>query len=383
MTHCNTIFSQILKFVPRHEFEALANRHHSGRAFRTASRWSQFVTMAMAQLSGRNSLRDIVNSVSTQAHRLYHLGSAKMTRSNLSRINENKPHTLYEALFGKLLDRCQRLTPGHSFRFKNKLYSLDASTIDLCLSVFPWADFRSTKGAIKLHIGLNHSGYLPEFVTITEGKTSDIEIGRMLSFPAGSIVAIDRGYTDYQWYNQLNNKGIFFVTRLKSNASYKVVKRHPVLKNKGLTSDQTIILTGIGAAKDCPIQLRRIGYRDQQTGKQYVFLTNHFKLAAKTIADIYKARWQVELFFKWIKQNLKIKSFVGTSKNAVMTQIWIALCVYLLIAFIKFHAKIKQSMQQILRLLQLNLFEKRDIMVLLSGDPPFNKFKSDKQLTLF
>jgi len=240
MTHCNTIFSQILKFVPRHEFEALANRHHSGRAFRTASRWSQFVTMAMAQLSGRNSLRDIVNSVSTQAHRLYHLGSAKMTRSNLSRINENTPHTLYEALLGKLLDRCQRLTTSHSFRFKNKLYSLDASTIDLCLSVFPWADFRSTKGAIKLHIGFNHNGYLPEFVTITEGKTSDIEIGRMLSFPTGSIVAIDRGYTDYQWYNQLNNKGIFFVTRLKSNASYKVVKRHPVLNNKGLTSDQAI-----------------------------------------------------------------------------------------------------------------------------------------------
>jgi putative transposase len=339
--------------------------------------------MAMAQLSGRSSLRDIVNSVSTQAHRLYHLGSAKMTRSNLSRINENKPHTLYEALFGKLLDRCQRLTPGHSFRFKNKLYSLDASTIDLCLSIFPWADFRSTKGAIKLHIGLNHSGYLPEFVTITEGKASDIEIGRMLSFPAGSIVAIDRGYTDYQWYKQLNNKGIFFVTRLKSNASYKVVKRHPVLKNKGLTNDQTIILTGIGAAKDCPIQLRRIGYRDQDTGKHYVFLTNHFKLAAKTIADIYKARWQVELFFKWIKQNLKIKSFVGTSKNAVMTQIWIALCVYLLIAFIKFQAKIKQSMQQILRLLQLNLFDKRDLMALLRGDPPINKFKCDNQLTLF
>jgi len=383
MTHCNTIFSQILKFVPRHEFEALANRHHSGRAFRTASRWSQFVTMAMAQLSGRNSLRDIVNSVSTQAHRLYHLGSAKMTRSNLSRINENKPHTLYEALFGKLLDRCQRLTPGHSFRFKNKLYSLNASTIDLRLSVFPWADFRSTKGAIKLHIGLNHSGYLPEFVTITEGKTSDIEIGRMLSFPAGSIIAIDRGYADYQWYNQLNDKGIFFVTRLKSNASYKVIKRHPVLKNKGLTSDQTIILTGIGAIKDCPIQLRRISYRDQETGKQYVFLTNHFKLVAKTIADIYKARWQVELFFKWIKQNLKIKSFVGTSKNAVMTQIWIALCVYLLIAFIKFQAKIKKSMQHILRLSQLKLFEKRDFMALLRGDPPINKFKSDKQLTLF
>lgn len=281
------------------------------------------------------------------------------------------------------MDRCQRLTPGHSFRFKNKFYSLDASTIDLCLSVFTWADFCLTKGAIKLHIGLNHSGYLPEFVTITEGKTSDIEIGRMLSFPAGSIVAIDRGYTDYQWYNQLNNKDIFFVTRLKSNAIYKVVKRHPVLMNKGLTSDQTIILTGVGAAKDCSIQLRCIGYRDQETGKQYVFLTNHFKLAAKTIADIYKARWQVELFFKQIKQNLKVKSFVGTSKNAVMTQIWIALCVYLLIAFIKFQAKIKQSMQQILRLLQLNLFDKRDLMALLRGDPPINKFKCDNQLTLF
>ena len=382
MPHCNTIFSQILKLVPRHEFETLAKQHHSGRSFRTASRWSQFVTLAMAQLAGRISLRDIVENVSAQAHRLYHLGSAKLTRSNLSRINEDKPYALYEALAGKLLNRCQRMAPGHKFRFKNPLYSLDASTIDLCLSVFPWASFRSTKGAIKLHVGLNHDGYLPEFVTITEGKTSDVEMGRTLAFPSGSIVVVDRGYNDYDWYNQLTEKGVFFVTRLKANAQYRVINRQPVLKNKGMTSDQTIRLTSIQAAKKCPSRLRRVGYRDIDTGKHYIFLTNNFKLAARTIADIYKARWQVELFFKWIKQNLKIKSFIGTSKNAVMTQIWIAMCVYLLLAFIKFQSKMNKTMQQILRLLQLNLFEKRDLMALLRGDPHNLNHSSHIQMSL-
>ena len=382
MPHCNTIFSQILKLVPRHEFETLAKQHHSGRSFRTASRWSQFVTLAMAQLAGRISLRDIVENVSAQAHRLYHLGSAKLTRSNLSRINEDKPYALYEALAGKLLNRCQRMAPGHKFRFKNPLYSLDASTIDLCLSVFPWASFRSTKGAIKLHVGLNHDGYLPEFVTITEGKTSDVEMVRTLTFPSGSIVVVDRGYNDYDWYNQLTEKGIFFVTRLKANAQYRVINRQPVLKNKGLTSDQTIRLTSIQAAKKCPSRLRRVGYRDIDTGKHYIFLTNNFKLAARTIADIYKARWQVELFFKWIKQNLKIKSFIGTSKNAVMTQIWIAMCVYLLLAFIKFQSRMNKTMQQILRLLQLNLFEKRDLMALLRGDPHNLNHSSHIQMSL-
>jgi len=382
LAHHNTVFSQLLKLIPRHEFEILANKHHSGRSFRTASRWSQFVTMAMAQLAGRNSLRDIVENVSAQAHRLYHLGSAKLTRSNLSRINEDKPYALYEALFEKILSRCQGMTPDHDFRFNNPLYSLDASTIDLCLSAFPWADFRTTKGAIKLHVGLNHAGYLPEFVTITDGKTSDIEAGRALDFPKGSMVAIDRGYNDYAWYNQLTEKGIFFVTRLKSNAKTRVVSRRMVLSGKGLTSDQTIEFTGALTVKKCPIQLRRIGYRDPETGKHYIFLTNNFKLAAKTIADIYKARWQVELFFKWIKQNLKIKSFIGTSKNAVMTQIWIALCVYLLLAFIKFQSKLKKSMQQILRLLQLNLFEKRDLMALLRGDPPLDRKTAINQMAL-
>ena len=380
MSHNNTVFSQLLKLIPRHEFEKLAIEHHTGRAFRKASRWSQFVTMAMAQLSGRSSLRDIVENMSVQTHRLYHLGASKLSRTSLARINEEKPHELYQALFSKLLVRCQGYAPNHKFRFKNPLYSLDASTIDLCLSVFPWADFRSTKGAIKLHVGLNHSGYLPEFVTVTEGKTHDVTVGKMMCFPKGSIVVIDKAYNDYEWYNQLTNKGIFFVTRLKTNAKYRVVKRQPVLKNKGITSDQVIEFTGVQTSKKCPTQLRRIGYVDRETGKHYVFLTNNFKLVAKTIADIYKARWQVELFFKWIKQNLKIKSFVGTSKNAVLTQIWIAMCMYLLVAFLKFQSRLNQSMQQILRVLQLNLFEKRDLITLFND--PEDRLASPDQLQL-
>ena len=382
MAHCNTILSQILKLVPRHEFESLANQYHSGRSFRTASRWSQFTCLVMAQLSGRNSLRDIVDNMSAQIHRLYHLGCRVMSKSNLSRMNEDKPHELYEVLFGRLLSRCQRLAPAHNFRFSNPLYSLDASTIDLCLSVFPWADFRTTKGAVKLHVGLNHGGYIPEFVAVTEGSTHEVNIGKLLHFPKGSIIAIDKGYNDYGWYKQLTDKGIFFVTRLKTNAQYRVISRREVLKNKGLSCDQTIEFTGLQTSKKCPTKLRRIGYRDQQTGKKYVFLTNNFKLSAKTIADIYKSRWQVELFFKWIKQNLKIKSFVGTSKNAVLTQIWIAMCVYLILALIKLQSGLKKSMQKILQLLQLNLFEKRDLMALLRGDPVRNNEPNDLQLVL-
>jgi len=229
---------------------------------------------------------------------------------------------------------------------------------------------------------LNHAGYLPEFVTVTEGKNHDVTVGRTLEFPKGSIVAVDKGYNDYTWYKQLTDKGIFFVTRLKTNAKYRTVSRRPVLKSRGLSCDQTIEFTGLQTAKKCPVQLRRIAYRDAETGKRYVFLTNNFTLSAKTIADIYKARWQVELFFKWIKQNLKIKSFVGTGKNAVMTQIWIALCVYLLLAFLKFQSKLQKSTQQILRLLQLNLFEKRDLMALLRGDPPCDNQPNINQMAL-
>jgi len=207
MAHCNTIFAQLLKIVPRHEFEKLANQHHSGRSFRTATRWSQFVAMCMGQLSGRSSLRDVISNLSVQSHRLYHIGAAKLSRSNLARINEDKPYELYEALFGVLLRRCQYLSPKHKFRFKNELYSMDASTIDVCLSLFPWASFRKAKGGIKLHVGMNHKGNLPEFVAITDGKQHEVNEGRKVEFPKGSIVAIDRGYTDYAWYKELSDKG--------------------------------------------------------------------------------------------------------------------------------------------------------------------------------
>jgi putative transposase len=369
LAHNNTVFSQLLKLVSRHEFEALANQHHTGRKLRKMTRWSQFLAMATAQLSSRSSLRDVVSNLSAQASKLYHLGAVIVSRSSLARVNEQQPYTLYEQLAGKLLTQCQARAPRHGFRFKNKLYSLDASTIDLCLSVFPWARFRTTKGAVKLHMGLDHEGMLPSFLTITDGKTHDITAARALQLPKGSIVVMDRGYTDYAWYNQLNTQDIFFVTRLRKNARYRVTERRSVIKSKGLTSDQTIELTG-SKAGDCTIPLRRVGFKDVKTGIQYYFLTNNFKLAASTIAEIYKARWQIELFFKWIKQNLKIKSFLGTSRNAVMTQIWIAICVYLLLAYLKFASRIDKSMQQILRMLQLNLFDRRGLRDLLVGDPP-------------
>ncbi len=369
LAHNNTVFSQLLKLVPRHEFETLANQHHKGRRLRKMTRWSQFVAMALAQISGRASLRDVVSNLSAQTAKLYHLGTAVVTRSSLARVNEKQPYLLYEQLAGKLLAQCQGRAPRHGFRFKNKLYSLDASTIDLCLSVFPWAKFRTTKGAVKLHVGLDHEGLLPAFMTITDGKSHDITAARSLRLPKGSIVVMDRGYNDYTWYNQLNSQGIFFVTRLRKNARYRVSGRRRVIKSKGLTCDQTIQLTGT-KADNCPIALRRVGFKDAETGIQYYFLTNNFELAARTIAEIYKARWQIELFFKWIKQNLKIKSFLGTSRNAVMTQIWIAICVYLLLAYLKFASQIDKSFQQILRLLHLNLFDRRDLRGLLVGDPP-------------
>lgn len=346
------------------------------------SRWSQFVAMGLAQLSGRVSLRDVASNLSAQTNKLYHLGISVVSRSSLARVNEKQPCSLYEQLAGKLLTQCQRRAPRHGFRFKNKLYSLDASTIDLCLSVFPWAKFRTAKGAVKLHVGLDHDGLLPSFLTITDGKTHDISAARALQLSKGSIVVMDRAYTDYAWYNQLNSQGIFFVTRLRKNARYRVTERRKVIKSKGLTSDQTIQLTG-AKADNCPVALRRVGFKDAETGIQYYFLTNNFDLAARTIAEIYKARWQIELFFKWIKQNLKIKSFLGTSRNAVMTQIWIAICIYLLLAYLKFSSQMNQSLQQILRLLQLNLFERRSLQGLLFGDPPEPKTQPLQERLLF
>ena len=366
------MLSQFLKLVCRHEFESLAKQHHQGQKLRSMTRWAQFTALVMAQLTGRTSLRDIESNMAAQQSKLYHLGVCKVSRSTLARVNEKQPDSLYEALFHRLLQRCQSRAPRHGFRFKNRLFSMDASTIDLCLSVFPWAKFRTTKGAIKLHAVVDHGGYLPAFVSVTEGKVHEVNMARQLALPKESIVVFDRGYTDYGLYKDLDNKGIWFVTRQKRNATYQVTARRKVRRATGLTSDQTIQITGSNAAQ-CPNSLRRIGYRDPETGKHYVFLTNNFKLAAKTIADIYKSRWQIEMFFKWIKQNLKIKTFIGTSKNAVMTQIWIALCTYLILSYLRFASCMHRSIGQILKVLQLNVFERRELIPLIQGvnvDPP-------------
>lgn len=382
MAHHNTIFAQLLKLVPRHEFETLAKAHHVGRQLRKTSRWAQCVALCLGQLAGRHSLRDIESNMSAQSNRLYHLGVKPIARSSLARLNENQPASLYEALFAKLYGNCQEFTSGHRFRFQNKLYSLDASLIDLSLKIFPWVHYALGKSAMKLHLSLNHDGYIPNFAAITTGKVSDIEIGRTLHYSRGSIVVFDKGYTDYEWFKALNNKGIFFVTRVRKNAPWKVEERRTVDKSKGLTTDQTITLTGIKPKRIGVPKLRRIGYRDPESGQYYEFLTNNFDLSAQTIAEIYKERWQIELFFKWIKQNLKIKAFVGNSKNAILTQVWIALCTYLTLAYLKFIAKLGWSLQGMLRLLQLNLFMRRDLMALLRGDPPKQDDQEVRQLCL-
>jgi hypothetical protein len=370
LSHHNTVFAQLLKLVPRHQFETLAKQHHVGRKFRKISHWSQFVALATGQLSGRRSLRDIVSNLTAQTASLYHLGARCVTRTTLARVNEQQPHELYEALFGKLYSQCRALAPRHRFRFKNKLYSLDASTIDLSLSIFPWAKFRKRDGALKLHVGLDHDGGIPAFMTLTDGKVHEVTEVRKRRLPRGSIVVMDRGYLDYSWYKSLTEQGVFFVTRARKNTRFKVVERRAVNKSLGLRADQSIKLIGQKSKTENLPTLRRVTCVDPDTKQRYEFITNNFALAPATIAAIYKQRWQIELFFKWVKQNLKIKAFLGTSKNAVMTQVWVAMCIYLMLAYLKYLSKVSASMQQILRLLQLNLFLRRDLIALLRGDPP-------------
>ena len=366
MAHYNTILNQITSLIDRHDFDYHAKIHHSGQKFRSYNRWSQFMAMLIGQLSGRKSLRDITDNLKAQQNRLYHLGMKPTSRATLARVNEQQPASLYKTMFFQLLKRCQQVSPGHKFSFKNKLYLLDTTSIDLCLSVFPWAKFRKTKGAIRLHMGLDADGYLPAFMDMTDGKVHEINWAKTLRLPKGSFTVFDRGFTDYGWYSSLMTNGIYFVTRLKSNADFEYLLKRSGRKSRGVTNDQQIQLKGI----DDPLRL--VSYTDLETGKQYRFITNAHHLKASEIAAIYKERWQIELFFKWIKQNLKIKTFLGTSRNAVLTQIWIALCVYLLVAFLNFKAKLGSSMQQVLRVLQLNLFERRNLFDLFK--PP------DKQL---
>ena len=368
MAHCNTLFHAMLKFIPRHQFEALEAKHSTGRKPRKFSRWNQFVHLMFMQLTGRVSLRDGIQSINSRAKNLYHLGVKPVSRSTFADANNKRPASFYEALFDKAYQYCRIISPRHRFKFKNKLYSLDASVIDLSLGAFPWASFRRTKSAVKIHTLLDHSGYLPAFVAITDGKVHETKVAASLQLPKGSIVVEDRAYTDYRWFAQLQANGVFFVTRQKSNAVYRVIERHKVNKKQGLTSDQTIVLSGTKAHL-CPHRLRRIGYRDAGSGKHYVFLTNNFKLSAKTIADIYKERWQIEIFFRWIKQNLKIKAFIGNSRNAVMTQIYVALIAYLLLCMFKYLSKIPASLQNMLRVIQLNLFRRCSLEELFEPPP--------------
>ena len=352
MAHCNTIFHQMLKLIPRHHFAKLETEHGTGRKARSFSRWSQLVHLLSMQLTARVSLRDGVASLKARLKSLYHLGVKPVARSTFADANSQRPASFFEALFTLMYRRCQPLAPKHKFRFKNKLFSLDATVVSLCLSLFPWARFRRTKGGIKLHTLLDHDGYLPAFVAISPAREHEVQRARSLSLPKGSIVVEDMGYTDYDRYAQLTAQKIFFVTRQKRNARYEVLERRKVNKKQGLLSDQTIRLQ----AQECSIPLRRIAYRDAATGRRYVFLTNHFKLAAKTIADIYKERWQIEIFFRFIKQNLKIKAFIGNSENAVLTQIYAALIVYLLLCYLKFMCNLNITLQNCIRILQLNLF---------------------------
>ena len=381
MSHHNTAFHQLLKPLSRHDFEGLAKINHVGQKLRSASRWDQFVGMAMSQLTGRQSLRDIQSNLEAQQEKLYHLGAKPIARSTLARLNEQQPAELYEALFYKLLARCQQQPSRHKFRFKNPLYSLDASLIDLSLKLFPWAACYHDKASIKLSVGLNHGNQLPEFVTLSDGDENDMVAGRRFRFPKGSIVAFDKGYVDYQWFGELTKQGVSFVTRLRPNAVYKVLERRSADRSQGVLSDQVIQLNSDHAIKRGAPKLRRVGYKDAETGKFYVFITNNFNLSAATIAAIYKDRWQVELFFKAIKQNLKIKAFVGTSKNAILTQIWIAMITYLLLAYAKHSAKAGWSVQRILRVIQVNLFERKSLKEILDPYPHRHK-KSEPQIGL-
>ncbi|MAR01607.1 MAG: IS4 family transposase [Oceanospirillaceae bacterium] len=381
MSHHNTAFHQLLKPVLRHEFESLAKTHHSGQKLRSATRWDQFIGMIMAQVAGTQSLRDIQSNLEAQRLKLYHLGARPIARSALARLNEKQPADLYQGLFGKLLARCKN-TPGkHKFRFRNPLYSLDASAIDLSLNLFPWAAHRDDTANVKLSVGLNHGTLIPEFVALSDGNESDMVEGRKFDFPKGSIVAFDKGYVDYEWYKALTNKGIFFVTRLRSNAVYDVKADYPVRSESGVLADQDIQLSSAHALKRGAPPMRRVVYHCSETDKTDEFLTNHFKLSARTIAGIYKDRWQVELFFKAIKQSLSIKTFLGRSRNAVLTQIWIAMTVYLLVAYARYAARSGWTVLRMLRVLRVNLFERRTLHVVLYPSPP-DPNKNEPQMRL-
>lgn len=366
-----SMFSQILQLFPRSDFQLLVKETKAERHARGFSCWGQFVSMMFCQLGRAHSLREICHGLCTCEGKLSHLGIDRAPkRSSLAYANEHRPWELYQKLFFALLERCRKEAPfKKKFRFKNKLVSLDSTVIDLCVSVFDWAKFRRTKGAIKLHLLLDHDGYLPCFGVITEGKVHDVKVAWSLSFEPGTVVVDDRGYNDYGLFAKWIEEEVYFVTRMKDNALYTIVEEREVPHHRCVLKDQIIVLSGSGAWEKCPYALRRVEVWDEEKQQTLVFLTNHYNFGASTIAAIYKERWQIELFFKALKQNLKIKTFVGTSANAVKIQVWTALIAILILRYLQLKSKFSWSLSNLVALLRMNLFTYRDLWAWL--DQPF------------
>jgi len=363
MNRFSSIFSQLLQLFPRLEFQQLVVMTKAERHAKGFSCWSQFVSMLFCQLGRAHSLREISGGLRSCEGKLRHLGITAPSHSTLAYANEHRPWELYQQLFLRLFDRCrvQVQIGKKKFRFKNRLIGMDSSVIDLCLEMFDWAHFRRTKGAIKLHLLLDHDGYLPCFALITEGRVSDVKVARQFQFDPGTIVVDDRAYNDYDLFGRWTARGVYFVTRMKENCVYEVVGEREVPKNRNILKDEWIELRGLRAMEKCPYPLRRIEVFDPDTGKILVFLTNHLHLGSTTISAIYKDRWQIEIFFKALKQNLKIKTFVGTTANAVKIQIWTALIAMLILRFLQLRSQFNWSLSNLVALLRMNLFTHRDL----------------------
>lgn len=351
----------MLQLFSRHQFEQAVREHKAERHARGFTCWGQFVAMLFCHLGAAQSLREICGGLAASEGKLRHLGLPDApARSTLAYANEHRPWQLYRSVFYHLLGRCRDASGGHGFRFKNKLLSLDATLIELCASVFDWAQYRRTKGAVKLHLLLDHQGLLPSYAVITEGRVHESRVARALRFEPGTIVVFDRGYNDYGWFAALDQQGAFFVTRMKDGADYGVIERRPVPERGHVRSDEIVFLYKL-AREDRALFLRRIEVWDESQQRTLVFLTNHRSFAASTIAQIYKSRWQIELFFKALKQNLRVKTFVGTSANALHIQLWTALTALLLLKYLQLRARFGWSLSNLAALLRQQLFVHREM----------------------
>jgi hypothetical protein len=382
-----TLFAQLMDFLPWTTFARIVARYDGDRAIRTLSCAEQFRVMAFAQLTYRESLRDIEACLSAQSAKLYHMGFREpVRRSTLADANAGRDWRIYAEFAQRLIAQARRLYEGDSLGvdLTNTVYALDSTTIDLCLSVFPWAHFRSTKAAVKMHTLLDLRGNIPSFIHISDGKMHDVHALDLLLPEPGAIYVMDRGYIDFARLYVLQQAGAFFVTRAKSNLDAHRVYSSPTDRATGVIADQTIALDGMKTGKDYPLHLRRVRFRDPETRKTLVFLTNQTALPALTICGLYKSRWQVELFFKWIKQHLRINRFYGTSENAVKTQIWIAVAVYVLVAIIRKRLRLEPSLYTLLQVISVTIFEKLPILSTLSLEADISAdADSDKQLKLF